>query len=56
LDRRDDVAAAKTFPIDLRQTSAENGMASLDHKGHFAVQSGCPLERKSGELIGSCLK
>jgi hypothetical protein len=24
--------------------------------GHFAVQSGCQLERKSGELIGFCLK
>jgi hypothetical protein len=27
-----------------------------DHSGHFAAQSGCPLERKSEELIGSCLK
>jgi hypothetical protein len=54
--RRDDLAAAKAFPIDLRQVSTENGISVKGHSGHFAVQSGCPLERKSEELIGSCLK
>jgi len=40
------------FKSRLTQIKGKN----RDHSGHFAAQSGCPLERKGEELIGSCLK
>jgi hypothetical protein len=37
--------------------TADETAAAMSALGqHFAVPSRCPLERKSGELIGSCLK
>jgi hypothetical protein len=35
LDRGDDVAAAKAFPIDLRQMSTKNSMSADGHKRTF---------------------
>jgi hypothetical protein len=38
LDRRNDVAAAETSPIDLSQMSLENGMSALGQKQTFVPQ------------------